>query len=103
MAQTSEAACLLQTGAQYTRRLGLRDGSGRLVFAGQKRGVFSLYFDDELICHFDLEGRWQRAYVAGLHYRKALDAWRGGTRNVTFPLGTWLMRVQHAALCAAAC
>jgi REP element-mobilizing transposase RayT len=39
----------------------------------------------------------------GSAYRKALDAWRGGTRNVTFPHGTWLMRVQHAALCAAAC
>jgi hypothetical protein len=73
MAQTSEAACLLQTGALYTRRLGLRSPSGDLIFAGFKRGAFSLYFGDEPIYHFDLEGRWQRAYIQGIHYRKGLD------------------------------
>ncbi len=35
-------------------------------------------------------------------YREALNAWRGGCRDVLFPLGTWLMRVQHRALCATA-
>ena len=74
MAQTTEAACLLQSGAQYTRRLGLRAPAGEVIFAGLKRGVFSLYFGDEPFVHFDLEGRWQRAFVAGVHYRKALDA-----------------------------
>jgi hypothetical protein len=73
MAQTTEAACLLQTGAQYTRRLGLRSTSGDVTFAGLKRGAFSLYFGDEPYFHTDLEGRWQRAFIAGVHYRKALD------------------------------
>jgi hypothetical protein len=73
MAQTTEAACLLGSGVQYFRRLGLRPCPDRLVFVGIKRGAFSLYFDDEPIYHFDLEGRWQRAFVAGTHYRKALD------------------------------
>ena len=73
MAQTTEAACLLQTGALYTRRIGLKGPTGELVFAGIKRGAFSLYFDDDPIYHFDLEGRWQRAYIDGIHYRKGLD------------------------------
>jgi putative transposase len=34
-------------------------------------------------------------------YREAFDAWTGGVREVLFPLGTWLMRVRHAAPCAA--
>ena len=34
---------------------------------------FSLYFDDEPIYHFDLDGRWQRAYIDGNHCRKALN------------------------------
>jgi REP element-mobilizing transposase RayT len=33
-------------------------------------------------------------------YRRALTAWRGGARDVAFPPGTWLMRVQHGACCA---
>ena len=33
-------------------------------------------------------------------YRDALDAWRTGRRDVLFPLGTWQMRVLHAARCA---
>lgn len=73
MAQTTEAACLLQTGALYTRRVGLMRPDGRLVFAGIKRGAFSLYFDDAPIYHFDLEGRWQRAFLEAIHYRKAID------------------------------
>jgi len=72
MAET-EAVCLLRTGALYPRRIGLRDESGRMVFAGVKRGAFSLYFDDEPIYHFDLDGRWQRAYIEGDHFRKSLD------------------------------
>ena len=69
----SEASALLRSGALYPRRVGLRDAAGGLVFAGVKRGAFSLYFDDEPIYHFDLDGRWQRAYLDGDHYRKALD------------------------------
>jgi REP element-mobilizing transposase RayT len=34
-------------------------------------------------------------------YKEALDAWRAGVRDALFPPGTWLMRVQHAALCQA--
>lgn len=73
MAETTEAACLLRTGALYRRRLGLRDAAGGLVFAGFKRGACSLYYGDEPIYHLDLEGRWQRAFVAGVHDLKGLD------------------------------
>jgi hypothetical protein len=73
MAHETEAACLLRTGAQYTRRAGLRAKDGSLVFAGVKHGAFSLYSGDEPIYHVDLEGRWQRVYREGTHYRKALD------------------------------
>lgn len=69
----TEAACLLRSGALYTRRIGLRGEDGSLLFAGVKRGAFSLYFDDAPIYHFDLDGRWQRAYIEGDHYRKSLD------------------------------
>ncbi|MBX6312990.1 MAG: hypothetical protein IRY99_08765 [Isosphaeraceae bacterium] len=73
MAHETEAACLLRSGALYAQRLGLRSASGSLIFAGRKRGAFSLYCDDEPIIHFDLEGRWQRAFLGGVHYLKALD------------------------------
>src|SRR5215210_5294008 len=73
MAHPTEAACLLETGAMYPRRIGLRAGSAELTFAGFKPGAFSIYCGDEPIVHFDLEGRWQRAFVAGVHYRKGLD------------------------------
>lgn len=72
----TEAACLLDTGALYRSRIGLEPAAcaGELVFAGFKDGAFSLYFGDAPIYHFDLEGRWQRAYIDGLHYLKGLDA-----------------------------
>ena len=72
----TEAACLLETGALYRERVGLVPSGGRgdPVFAGVKHGAFSLYFGDAPIYHFDLEGRWQRAYLDGLHYLKGLDA-----------------------------
>ncbi len=71
----TEAACLLQDGALYRNRIGLEptDREGDLIFAGFKAGAFSLYFGDAPIYHFDLEGRWQRAYLDGLHYLKGLD------------------------------
>ena len=51
------------------------DDGGPLVFRRRvKAGAFSLYFGDEPIYHFDLEGRWQRAYLEALHYLKGLDA-----------------------------
>jgi hypothetical protein len=39
----------------------------------------------------------------GRAYREALRAWRAGVRDVSFPPGTWLMRVQHLARCGALC
>jgi hypothetical protein len=72
MGHETEAACLLRTGNLYPRRVGLQDADGRLVFAGIKPSAISLYFDDDPHAHFDLEGRWQRAYRDGVHYRKAL-------------------------------
>ena len=44
-----------------------------MVFAGFKQGAFSLYFGDAPIYHFDLEGRWQRAFLEPTHYLKSLD------------------------------
>lgn len=73
MAQQTEAACLLETGALYKSRVLLTLGGAGPIFAGFKLGAFSLYFGDEPIYHFDLEGRWQRAYVRGIHYLKGLD------------------------------
>jgi hypothetical protein len=73
MAEMTEAACLLQNGAIYGTRLMLQPATGDPVFAGFKHGAFSIYFGDAPIVHFDLEGRWQRAYFDGLHYLKGLD------------------------------
>jgi hypothetical protein len=72
----TEAACLLELGASYHRRIGLKPPAtpGDLIFAGFKQGAFSLYFGDAPIYHFDREGRWQRAFVGGIHYLKGLDA-----------------------------
>jgi hypothetical protein len=74
MAQTTEAACLLQSGSMYARRFGFKTASGEVIFAGVKPGGVSLYFGDAPIYHFDLDGRWQRAFVDGTHYLKGLDA-----------------------------
>jgi hypothetical protein len=76
MDHRTEAACLLETGALYRKRVGLEpaSGDGDPIFAGFKHGAFSLYFGDAPIYHFDLEGRWQRAFLDGLHYLKGLDA-----------------------------
>jgi REP-associated tyrosine transposase len=43
----------------------------------------------------------QRLKEFGWAYQAALESWRAGVRDVLFPLGTWLMRVQHAARCQA--
>ena len=51
----------------------LCDGDTDLVFAGFKVGAFSLFFGDAPIYHFDLDGRWQRAFIKGTHYLKGLD------------------------------
>ena len=73
MAQTTEAACLLQSGSMYDRRLGLKSRLGEDIFAGIKPWAVSLYFGDAPIYHFDFDGRWQRAFVDGMHYLKGLD------------------------------
>jgi hypothetical protein len=72
----TEAACLLEQGATYKRRVGLNPlgAPADPIFAGFKPGAFSLYFGDAPIYHFDLEGRWQRAFVDGTHFLKGLDA-----------------------------
>ena len=74
MTPTSEAACLLRSGAMYPGRVGLLGKTGEVVFAGIKPGGFSLYFGDAPIYHLDFEGRWQRAFVGSVHYLKGLDA-----------------------------
>ncbi len=71
----TEAACLIEQGATYRRRVGLQPlhGHSDPIFAGFKPGAFAIYFGDAPFYHFDLEGRWQRAFVAGTHYLKAFD------------------------------
>lgn len=73
MTAETEAECLLRSGTLYRLRSGLISPGEGLAFVGLKRGAFSVYEGDEPIYHFDLEGRWQRAYIDGIHYRKALD------------------------------
>ena len=63
MAQLTEAACLIEQGAMFPRRMGFRDAKGGTVLIGFKPGACSIYFDDEPIYHFDLDGRWQRAFI----------------------------------------
>jgi hypothetical protein len=72
----TEAACLVELGASYRSRIGLEpvEAGGDPIFAGFKREAFSIYFGDAPIYHFDLDGRWQRAFVEGTHYLKGLDA-----------------------------
>lgn len=72
-ATRTEAQCLLETGAKYVKRLGLRDSDGCLTFVGIKDAAASLYFGDDPIYHFDLDGRWQRIFLGGVHYLKHLD------------------------------
>jgi hypothetical protein len=74
MAGITEAACLLEQGTTYSRRCLLNREGDSPVFAGFKRGAFSLYFGDAPIVHFDLEGRWQRAFIEDIHYLKGLDS-----------------------------
>ena len=71
----SEAACLIEQGATYRRRVGLQylEGDKEPIFAGFKPGAFAVYFGDAPFYHFDLEGRWQRAFVDGTHFLKGLD------------------------------
>ncbi len=69
----TEAACLLRTGAQFPRRTALRGPEGATILIGARPGGVSIYHDDEPIYHFDPDGRWQRAFIEGVHYRKGLD------------------------------
>ena len=73
----TEAAGLLATGVIFPRRVGLQrvdDPAGAAdILLGFKRGGFSIYLGDDPLFHFDLDGRWQRAFVAGTHYLKGLD------------------------------
>ena len=91
MAET-EAEALVRSGALYPRRIGLRGEDGPLVFAGLKRGAFSLYFGDDPIYHFDLEGRWQRVFRERDHFRKALDLTVDRIARVRTPEGLTLSR-----------
>ncbi|CAN5901450.1 hypothetical protein BH23PLA1_BH23PLA1_21190 [soil metagenome] len=73
MSELSEAEGLLRSGALYSQRVGLRRPDGEWILVGFKHGAFSIYFGDAPFFHFDLDGRWQRAFIAGTHYLKGLD------------------------------
>jgi hypothetical protein len=70
---TTEAEALFESGALYGQRALFRTAGDEPLFAGFKPGAFSLYFGDEPFFHFDLEGRWQRAYADGRHWHKGFD------------------------------
>jgi hypothetical protein len=71
----TEAACLVENGAQYSRRVGLQHSTAdpEPIFAGFRAGAFSLFFADSPFYHFDLDGRLQRAVDEGTHFVKGLD------------------------------
>src|SRR5262249_35971462 len=71
----SEAACLIEQGATYRWRVGLQPTQepGDPIFTGFKPAAFAVYFGDAPFYHFDLEGRWQRAFVEGTHFLKSLE------------------------------
>lgn len=73
MPPETEAAYLLRTGQLYLRRVGLRVDDDDLIFAGVKHGAMSLYLGEDPHVHVDLNGRWQRAFRDGTHYRRFLD------------------------------
>jgi hypothetical protein len=73
MGKRSEAACLLEQGAAFPRRAGIDRGAGRIALVGVKPGAMAIYLDDEPYFHLDLEGRWQRALIGGVHFLKGLD------------------------------
>lgn len=84
----TEAEALLIHGALYRSRAGLRfhstpsSGEGNpvsMVFAGLKSNGVSIYCDDAPILHFDLDGRWTRAYFDESHY---LRSWDGSIERV---------------------
>ncbi len=73
----TEAAGLLRSGLIFPRRVGLQrvdePGSDADILLGFKRGGFSVYIGDAPLLHFDRDGRWQRAFITGIHYLKGLD------------------------------
>lgn len=82
MGHETEAAGLLRSGRLFLRRVGLRRAGEAEVHAfagvkpgtsGREPGALAVYFGDEPYFHLDMEGRWQRIFEGGVHYRKALD------------------------------
>ncbi len=73
MSKLNEAEGLLQNGAMYPRRLGLRRQDGTLDLVGVKHAGFALYHEDGPFFHFDLDGRWQRIMLGATHFLKHLD------------------------------
>ena len=72
----TEAACLLEQGALLppADRPQTAWDRGRSDFRRvQARGIFPLFWRCADF-HFDLEGRWQRAFLENIHYLKGLDA-----------------------------
>jgi hypothetical protein len=73
MQHETEAQVLLRDGRAFRRRVGLTLDDGGTAFLGTKPGALALYLDDAPYYHLDLEGRWQRALIDGVHYVRALD------------------------------
>jgi hypothetical protein len=69
----TEAELLFRSGQLYLRRVGFVGPDGVLTFVGVKHGAVSVYWGDAPHLHFDLDGRWQRIFLEGTHYRKGLD------------------------------
>ena len=93
MAET-EAEALLRSGALYPIRVGLIGGE-RPIFVGLKHGACSIYLGDEPSVHVDLEGRWQRAYIAPSHHLRRID---GTTQAIDRPRSGGSMELRRRTL-----
>ncbi len=69
----SEAEALLTEGRSFPNRLGIRRPNAPFLLVGWKADGVSIYEGDAPITHFDLNGRWVRAYRDDRHYLRALD------------------------------
>jgi REP element-mobilizing transposase RayT len=100
--RTAEDAAATELGRDGRAFLGRRRVLAQSPFARPRPGEPRRQLKPRVACR----NKWKRiealqrlgAFVRS--YRTALAAWRAGDRTVLFPPGTWLLRVQHGALCS---
>lgn len=94
------AAALAREGRSF---MGVARVLAQKWYARPRAGEFRRGLNPQVACR----NKWKRmqalSCLRGFRdaYRGALATWRDGLRDVTFPPGTWLMRVLHGVECAA--